>query len=200
VSWWSITEAERERLLTLEQGSDEWHAARVGCIGGSLAGRLLSVTERTMPSFIDAICAEGGQSLDHIPAIAKGKFWEPIARSRYELTRHVVVREVGLVAHPVYGFVRCSPDGLVEEDGGIEIKRPSKRELHITALAGRCPEVHSPQVQLNLLCSGRAWWDFVSIKHDEPERYRFAVVRVLPNLGMHRMFEHKIRLVESYLA
>lgn len=196
-----LDDFERARLLALEQGSDEWHAGRFGCITASVASQLLSVTDRGLHNFVALLRGDKVRpDISHKPAVAAGRYWEPVARSRAEMALGVQIRQVGLVVHPVHELVRCSPDGLIADDGGCEIKRPERRELHVRALAGRVPDIHVPQVQFSLWCSGRAFWKFVSFRIEEPERYRLAIVHVEPDPAMFRKFEHRVRMVLPYLT
>jgi hypothetical protein len=73
--------------------------------------------------------------------------------------------------------IGLSPDGLVGDDGGIEIKAPDRRATCSPSSAARYPPEHMAQIQAALLVSGRAWWDFVSFKGG----MRLWVKRVLPD-------------------
>lgn len=196
-----MTPAERMRLEQLVQGTDEWHAGRRGCITASLAGRLLTCSFQSLPSLVETIRADDGPgySLGNVPAIERGNRLEDQARAGYEMRTGNLVRQVGLLVHPALDLVRCSPDGLVDPDGGVEIKCPTKREGHLAALAGTVPAVHKPQVQFSLWTSARAWWDYVSFRPDEPTRFRLAIVRVFPCAGTFDKFEQRARLLFPYL-
>lgn len=92
----------------------------------------------------------------------RGIFAEPYARELYG-GHHAEARECGFMVRDFGDFkIGYSPDGLVGDDGLIEIKAPrQKRELR-TILDGEVPAVHMPQLQCGLLVSGRKWIDFVS--------------------------------------
>lgn len=87
---------------------------------------------------------------------------EPIARDLYA-GYHAAVNECGFMVRDFDGFkIGYSPDGLVGDDGLIEIKAPrQKRELR-TIINGEVPAEHMAQLQTALLVSGRSWIDFVS--------------------------------------
>ncbi|NIJ09429.1 hypothetical protein FHS31_003061 [Sphingomonas vulcanisoli] len=94
----------------------------------------------------------------------------PIAVSR--------LREVGFVDHPSLPFSGASPDGLVGDDGLVEIKCPNTA-THIATLLGQSlPGKYVAQIQWQLACTGRAWCDFVSYDPKLPEGARLFVVRV----------------------
>ncbi len=197
-----MTPAERDRLFHLEQGSADWHEARRGCITASVAGRLLRITERGLPGFVDQIRADNGpgRDLSHVPEIRRGKEREDWARAQYEMRMGVEVRTCGLLIHPIFDLVRCSPDFLDPSlRGGGEIKCPTRREEHLFACAGTIPAVHVPQVQFSLWVSGFSWWDFISFRPEEPKRFQFACVRAVPDLRTFQKFERQTRLVLPYL-
>lgn len=70
---------------------------------------------------------------------------------------------VGFIPHPTIEFFGASPDGLVGEDGLLEIKCPYSTNVHLQRVAaGIVPEEYKPQMLVQLLCTGRKWVDFVS--------------------------------------
>jgi hypothetical protein len=108
----------------------------------------------------------------------RGTLHEPFARDRYAEVFGVEVREVGFAVRDDYGFrLGASPDGLVGDDGGVEIKCPRAKTHVATILADEVPAYNMAQVQATLLVTGRAWWDFVSFHAGLP----LYVKRVLPD-------------------
>jgi hypothetical protein len=105
---------------------------------------------------------------------------EPEARANYELLSGNTVRQIGFAYLDRHKLIGCSPDGLVDPDGLIEIKCP-KPKTHIEyILAGKVPSEYVAQVQGALWVTGRAWCDFVSYCpsiRDNP----MMLVRVEPN-------------------
>lgn len=87
---------------------------------------------------------------------------EPIARAKYS-EHHAPATEAGFMTEDRWGFtIGYSPDGLVGDDGLIEIKsRRSKVQL-ATVLADEVPAENMAQLQCGLLVSGRKWIDYVS--------------------------------------
>jgi predicted phage-related endonuclease len=80
--------------------------------------------------------------------------------------------------HPTIGDCGCSPDGLVGDDGLIEIKAPLT-STHIETLVGKAvPAKYVTQIQWQLACTGRQWCDFVSFDPRMPEAMQFFCVRV----------------------
>lgn len=87
---------------------------------------------------------------------------EPLARDAYR-EHHAPVTEVGFMIRDDWGFsIGYSPDGLVGDDGLIEVKS-RRQKIHLgTILADKVPAENMPQLQCALLVSGRAWIDYVS--------------------------------------
>jgi hypothetical protein len=155
----------------LEQGSDAWLEARRGLVTASTVGNLLTATGRpanndTSRRFTLGLVAERITGYTE-PAFVnsdmmRGTFDEPVARDLYS-EHFAPVTEIGFMVRDFDGFsLGFSPDGLVGEDGLIEVKsRRQKKQLH-TVLEGAVPAENIPQIQAGLLVSGREWCDYVS--------------------------------------
>lgn len=109
----------------------------------------------------------------------RGHEQEPWTRMNYEAITGYVVDEVGFIKHPVL-MAGCSPDGLVNDDGGVEIKSVIPTVQLDTILRGEYPPEHKAQIQGSLWITGRKWWDFSSGSPDMPpplDTYIFRVFR-----------------------
>ena len=102
---------------------------------------------------------------------------EPLARALYEAHTGVLVDEVGFIKHL---DLPCgaSPDGLIGNDGGIEIKCPQPAAHLEYLLYDEAPSKYMAQIQGCMWMSGRAWWDFVSFNPDFPDHLQLKIVRV----------------------
>ena len=113
-------------------------------------------------------------------AMQWGTDTEPMARSAYSMLMDTDVIEVGFVDHPNIPLAGCSPDGLVGEQGLVEIKCPETHS-HITTLIERdISNEYIVQIQWQMACTGREWNDFVSYDPRLPPRlcmYRQRVYR-----------------------
>lgn len=148
------------------QGSDEWLRDRAGVPSASMFKAVKAKgTGKTRESYMIRLAAE---IMTDAPvetyqngAMQHGTETEPAARSTYEFITGNTVDQVGFIKLDS-GLAGCSPDGLIGEDGGLEIKCPNT-ETHIrTFLSGKMPPEHKPQVQGSLWICERDWWDFVS--------------------------------------
>jgi len=166
-------------VVPCEQGSPEWIAARLGIPTSSAFNRIL--TPKTMKlsagahGYLCELVAEKmiGASLDPFVSewMERGSELEDSAVARYEFDRDMDCEKVGFILHDTL-MVGCSPDRLVGEDGGLEIKCPSPR-VHVENLLGMADK-HRTQVQGSLWITGRAWWDLLSYHPEMPP----AIVRI----------------------
>lgn len=111
-------------------------------------------------------------------ALQWGTDVEPMAREAYELDTGFCVVESEFIHHPGLSFAGCSPDGLVGEDGGIEMKCPKDPRVHLQRFFDGVPEEYIPQVQGCMWVTGRKWWDFVSFDPRMPASHQLFIKRV----------------------
>lgn len=156
------------RLISCEQGTPEWLAARLGVPSASMFAKIVTTKgawSTQADSYINQLVAEEltGEttSIYQNEHMIRGTELEPDARSLYELMTDVSVEEVGFCLHDTLK-AGCSPDGLVGEDGGLEIKCPAPA-THVEYLRGGVlPSKYKQQVMGCLWITGRQWWDFMS--------------------------------------
>jgi len=87
---------------------------------------------------------------------------EPVARGEYA-GHYAPVEECGFMVEDGWGFrIGYSPDGMVGDDGLIEIKSRRPKAQLATILADEVPAANMAQLQCGLLVSGRQWIDYVS--------------------------------------
>jgi putative phage-type endonuclease len=155
----------------IEQGSDEWHAIRRGVITASAIAKLLTGTGKPANNdtsraqlyqlLAERITGESEASF-YNDDMARGHLLEPFARDLYA-ANYAPVRECGFISRQLSGVViGYSPDGLVGDDGLIEIKSPRQKTHLKSLLTNQVPGEYIPQVQTGLAVSGRAWCDFTS--------------------------------------
>jgi putative phage-type endonuclease len=111
-------------------------------------------------------------------AMQHGTETEPLARAAYEARHDVLVDEVGFVPHPSIIMAGASPDGLVGDDGLIEIKCPNTATHIETLLSESVPNKYYTQMQFQIACTGRKWCDFVSFDNRLPTELQMFVKRV----------------------
>lgn len=156
------------KILTMEQGTHEWKMARLGIPTASCFSKLVTPSKLTPSNssgkYLDQLIAEWvlGYQLDDGDSgfMTRGSEMEKEAIKWYEFHRSVKVQRVGFCLHD-NGLCGGSPDGLVGEDGGLEVKCPSA-PVHVNYLLGDVSKAHRLQVQGNIWITGRAWWDVLS--------------------------------------
>lgn len=154
------------------QGSDEWHEQRRGMVTASVVGQLITPStlrtaanpaSRSLTKLLVAERITGFVDPTYVgDDMIRGWDDEPASRAWYSADRGPVT-EIGFMVRDDWGWrLGCSPDGLVGDDGLIEIK--SRRpKIHLaTILANQVPAENVAQVQCALLVSGRAWCDYLS--------------------------------------
>jgi hypothetical protein len=175
-------------LPDIEQGSDAWHDQRRGIVTASVVGRLLTATGKvanndTSRGLTAQLVAERITGWTDPVFVSddmlRGHDDEPRAVAAYEERTGSVVDHVGFMVRDDWGFqIGYSPDGLVGDDGLIEVKsRRAKKQLQ-TILEDDVPAENMAQLQCGLLVSRRAWCDYVSFTGGMP----LYVKRVYPDL------------------
>ena len=170
------------QILTAEQRSPEWYAARLGKATGSrfsdvlAGGKGLTRKAYAVQLALEIVTGKQAEAFTSVD-MQTGTEREPIARALYEAYSGNFVDEVGFCLHDT---MPCgvSPDGLIESDGGLEIKCP-KAKTHAEYLAIKAePSTYTAQIQGCMWVTGRAWWDFVSYHPEFPENAQLIVRRI----------------------
>lgn len=153
------------------QGTPEWLAMRAGKFTGSrfadLMARTKSGPSTSRKNLITRLAVERliGTCVETYSnfAMQRGTELEPEAIRAYEDQNLLTVETVDFIQHPELPFVGVSPDGLIADDGLVEVKCPSAEAKHYDALRyGSHAEEYRWQIQGQLWVSGRAWCDAVS--------------------------------------
>jgi putative phage-type endonuclease len=191
--------------LELVQGSAEWLAARCGSLGASQVHEALAKTKTGWGAGrANAMAALVVERLTDRPvqgfmndAMRWGTETEPQARDAYSFHADVDVAEVGLVKHPRIPRTHASPDGLVGQDGLIEIKCPQSATHLDTLLGAPVASKYITQVQWQMACTGRAWCDWVSFDPRFDGAMQLFIQRIPRDDAMIADLE---RDVEAFLA
>jgi putative phage-type endonuclease len=170
----------------MEQRSPEWFAARLGKVTASRVADVVAKT-RSGPGasranyeaelIVERLTGEPAPRFT-TAAMEWGTETEAQARETYAFLRAVEVAEVGFVSHPSIAMSGASPDGVVGDDGLVEIKCPNTATHLATILGESAPEKHVTQMQWQMACTGRLWCDFVSFDPRLPEHLAMFVCRV----------------------
>jgi putative phage-type endonuclease len=156
------------RIIECDQGSEAWYAARCGVPSASNFDMILTTKGERSKQRQKYMYRLAGERVCGIPeeayqsaAMARGKEMEAEAREFYEFAKGVDVRQVGFCMDDNAPF-GASPDGLVGDDGCLEIKCPIIATHVGYLIENMVPLDYFQQTQGQLLVTGRIWCDFVS--------------------------------------
>lgn len=152
------------QIHTCEQGTADWYKARLGIPTASNFATVMAKGEgKTRRSYLlklagEIITGEPAESFNN-EHMERGKAMEAQAREYYAFLKDVEPQQVGFITNGAKG---CSPDSLIEEDGGLEIKTALPHIQIDRLLRGELPSEHRAQVQGSLWVTEREVWDFMS--------------------------------------
>lgn len=156
------------QIIDCEQGSAEWFAARMGIPTASEFSTILSVKKdakekKTRQAYMRKLAGEilTGEPMANYSNgdMERGKSQEDEARDLYALMAGVDPMRVGFIRN---GNAGCSPDSLIVETGGLEIKCALPHVQIERLEANEVPAEHRAQIQGNIWLTERKWWDFAS--------------------------------------
>lgn len=171
-------------FIDVKQNSEEWEALRVGKVTASNFSTFMAnlgkdfgepAKRYALQIALERITgnkAEHSFSNEHME---RGHEQEPIARALYEADNFVTVTNGGFFDCGDFGD---SPDGLVGDDGGIEIKSVIASTHYATLQRGAMDPAYKWQIVGHLDCTGRDWFDFVSYCSDFPESKQLLTYRI----------------------
>lgn len=198
--------------LDMPQGSEEWQLARLGIPTASQFHRI--ITPRTMKlsegaeKYANELLAEEllGHPIDPEATqfMQRGGALERDAVEFYEFNRDVHTEKVGLIVRDD-GLVACSPDRLVGDDGGLELKCPSPA-VHVNyMLKASEARSYNCQVQGGMWLTERAWWDWLSynpemqpvlVRFERDEKFIEALARAV-NVFLEYLAEQRAKLIRG---
>jgi len=170
----------------IEQGTEEWFAIRCGKVTASRIADIIATTKSGYSAsrvnyeaqlICEILTGKPAESFTNA-AMAWGTETEPLARAQYELKTGNMVNQIGFVVHPKIEQAGASPDGLVDNDGLIEIKCPNTSTHLDTLLSQKVPSKYITQMTWQMLCTGRKWTDFVSYDPRLPDNLQLFIQRI----------------------
>lgn len=188
-----------------EQQTEQWFTDR---LGKATASRLADVLAKTKTGYsasranymtqlvLERITKTRAESYSNA-AMAWGTEQEPFARAAYEAHTGQMVEEVGFIQHPDIEDAGASPDGLVGDDGMVEIKCPSSStalECWLIHAQGGNPvdAKYYAQMQWQMRCADRSWCDYVVFDPRMPAKAQLFVFRVQRNAEFLKIAEDEV--------
>lgn len=168
----------------IQQGSDAWFAQR---LGKATASRIKDIVAKTKTGYstsrdkyltqllLERLTGTVAESYSDA-AMAWGNDTEPFARAAYEAQKGVMVDQVAFINHPTIEMAGASPDGLVGDDGLVEIKCPMSH-THLESLLGGLDDQYKIQVNWQMACTGRKWTDLCSFDPRFPAELQLVIKR-----------------------
>ena len=168
----------------IQQGTPEWFAQR---LGKATASRIKDIVAKTKTGYstsrdkyltqllLERLTGTVAESYSN-DAMSWGTEQEPFARAAYEAQKGVMVDQVAFINHPTIEMAGASPDGLVGDDGLVEIKCPMSH-THLESLLGGLDDQYKVQVQWQMACTGRKWTDLCSFDPRFPADLQLVVKR-----------------------
>lgn len=155
-------------IVECEQRSEEWFKAICGNVGASSIDKIITTKgepSKSRTDYMMTLCAEritGKQEMGYInQAMLNGIEREAEARTLFEMLHDVEIKQVGLI-YTDDKSAHCSPDGLIGDKAGFEVKNPISKTHIKYLLDDKLPTEYFCQVQFSLLVSGRGSWFFMS--------------------------------------
>jgi hypothetical protein len=178
------------------QGSPEWDNLRIGNPGASSFHRIITTEgkrsdqrEKYLLELFDEIILSRKTKSFQSRRMKEGIEAEHKSRLHYEITHGVEIRQIGLCYKDEQKLYHCSPDGLIDPDGGFETKDALPHIQLERFKKGTLPTEHFTQCQGCLLVTGRSWWDFQSYC----ENMKPLTVRVYPDVDFLAKLEKELQ-------
>ena len=183
------------KIISAEQYTDEWYQARLGVPSASCFDDIITATGKPSKSAEKYLFKLAGEKVSgkaeetyQNEAMKRGTLLEDEARQLYQIITDTTVEKVGFCIHDEINS-GASPDGLVGDDGLIEIKCPSI-SVHVEYLLNNeLPSKYYQQTQGQLFITGRKWNDFVSFYPG----LKPLIVRVYPDKEFHAALEAELK-------
>ena len=168
------------KIYNINQNTLEWEEVRKGKITASTFGQLITpklkisdpitAKEAICQIIGNAICVRDSDDMETY-SMARGSECEPRARELYQQVKLTEVKEVGFVESE-NGNVGFSPDGLIGDDGMIEIKTQCQKKHIYCKKFGfdQWLKKYKPQILLPMIVNDKlGWCDCISYNEDFAE-------------------------------
>ena len=186
----------------MEQRTDEWFKARLGKVTASrvsdVLAKIKSGEAAVRRNYKMQLATERltGQKTDSYTnqAMQDGIDREDTARQIYEIVRDIKVEQVGFIDHPIIKMAGASPDGLLPDNGVLEIKCPIETTHTTNLLERKLPSRYISQVQWQIACTGADYANFVSYNPNFEPKLQLMYVAVERDDEYIEMLEEEVSI------
>ena len=184
-------------IHNIEQRSEAWYSIKCGLVTStrfkSLVAKETTDTYKDLVTNLACVIITGKMEEGYSNAIMEyGIETEPLARAEYEWITDTPVKTVGFITpdedHKYHSWIGDSPDGLLPEEGILEIKCPLARTHFNYMEAGKLPSEYRYQVQGHLFVTGLKYCDFVSYF----PKMKIFIIRVYPDYELFKEYENRL--------
>jgi len=186
----------------MEQGTPEWHQIRLGKV---TASRVKDVIAKTKTGYgagranymaqllCERLTGQPTQGFSN-DAMRHGTETEPLARVAWELKNNIEVEQIAFMDHPYIPMAGASPDGLIKDNGLIEIKCPNTATHLDTLLTKKVNSDYITQMQWQMACTGRTYCEFVSFDNRLPEHLQLFTKTIARDDDFIKTIESEVSL------
>jgi len=184
-------------IHNIEQRSEAWYSIKCGLVTStrfkSLVAKATTDTYKDLVTNLACEIITGKMEEGYSNAMMEyGIETEPLARAEYEWITDTPVKPVGFITpdedHKFHSWIGDSPDGLLPEDGTLEIKCPLARTHFNYMEAGKLPSEYRYQVQGHLFVTELKYCDFVSYF----PKMKIFIIRVYPDYELFKEYENRL--------
>lgn len=180
----------------IEQGTPEWFSIRKGKATASHA-QAIGNNGKGLETYINEVVSEYFSSAEKEQYsnihTERGNELEPVARSMYELMNNVEVEQIGFCEYNE--FVGGSPDGLIGEEGMIEIKCPDDKTYFNVLMEEKIDSAYDWQCQMNMLILERKYCDLIFYNPNFEKS--MMIFRLVPDEKMQEDLKEGFKKVEE---
>ncbi len=157
------------KIINCDQRSNEWFQAKLGIPSASNFDKIITASGKPSAQSKNYMYKLAGEKVSNFveeghqsAAMLRGIELEEEARQMYQIVSGNEVEQVGFCITEGEAVFGCSPDGLIGDDGLVEVKCPLIHTHVGYLMDNKLPNEYFQQVQGQLLVTGRKWCDFVS--------------------------------------
>ena len=195
-------------MSIMVQQTDEWWDAKRGKVSASHIADIMAKGKGGKPSttrrnymttlLLERLTGETEETFANA-AMENGVEQEPVARAAYEAKHGLDVVQVGFIESQILQNFGASPDGLIEDDGLIEIKCPS-HGVHLEYLRSETvPRNYVLQIHGQMMCTDRAWCAFVSYDKSFPPHLQMVERMVERDHDLCAEIAHEVKVFNAEL-